>query len=539
MAQAYCDACAAEVTVRGRRCLAGHRIRNLPRDSRPGRHRAGRHSRPVTVRPTPTRILTLVAAIERLGHVTLDLGERMVRSAGPRLTEAGKRIDETVDRTVQQVVPVITGSARAVTTATNQVLEQVREAPEHPGRSIPEPGPAPADPPMGGWFQPEWPEPSGRSPGVGLPVLELFGLAEPERHYDGSTGAEAVLTEARPKNHNGVATRVRPADFWERLPQLADFTEEHEVEVDTGSLIQRLWDFSSEEEQDVSPDWQPEGFSSEAGSRRTFRWSVVLLALLLAVGALALLILAIRVPENRAANLSSRYSDAITALHEVLPAARQAAGLVTDPAMSAEALSPTAAPLARFEARARELAGLADEPLSTPPPLASNQPIEALRPVRERLQQAAQRATETQARLDLVLDYRLLADRAFRLPSLPLTASQEQVSELNAQLSVVLSDSIDLVGRLPDDPALADHKARLDELLGELETFQAAYLNAVRQGDVETADRLIEEMRTAIAGAEGRLEPGLEQIRSWAQERFDEIDQLLTEASTSLGQAPG
>jgi hypothetical protein len=461
------------------------------------------------------------------------LGERAIRGVNqgmgswvPHLVSVAGRFDATVDRQV------------------GRVLKEGRQLGRDLADRLPSP-PSQSEPPREIAEEVDlsvaWPDPSESLPPDRLPVLELFGLAEPEVHYPPS----AVSVGTAPARHvsphqNGIALRPRPSELWEHLPRLADLTEEDEDEVDTGRLIQRLWDAGTSEDEAPAGEWEPERFSRTAISGRSFRWSVLLVAVLLAVGAVALLLAATGIPQSRAAEVASRYHQSSGRLEDVLPDARQAASLVADPESDLTVLAEAAVPLARLKTRSLELSTLASQPLPNSPPLASRQPIETLVPARDRLQQAAEAAEATQGLLGNVLDHRLLVARTFQLPPLPVSASPGQIGDLGVELAITLADTLDVIAQLPDEPVLAAHRHGLEGLAERFEAWQATYLDALRREDVEEATRLVEELQQAVAFVRADLAEPLSSVEQGAQQQFDQIEVLLGEAQATLrsGEAP-
>lgn len=471
-------------------------------------------------------MLELVHGIELLGDRAIRGVNRRMGTWAPHLVSLAGRFDATVDRQVRKV------------------LEEGRRVGRDSADRLPSP-PSQSQPPEEIAESDDstiaWPAPSESPPLERLPVLELFGLAEPEVHYPPS----AVSVRTAPPRHisppqNGIAIRPRPSELWEHLPRLADLTQEDEDEVDTGRLIQRLWDAGTSEDEATAGGWVPERFSPTAMSRRSFRWSVLVPAVLFAVGAVALLLAATGIPQNRAAEVASRYRQSSGRLEDILPDARQAVTLVADPGSDLTALAEAAVPLARLRTRSLELSTLASQPLPNPPPLASRRPIETLVPARDRLQQAAEAARVTQGLLGNVLDHRLLVARTFQLPPLPLSASSEQIGDLGVELAVTLADTLDVIAQLPEEPVLAGHRQALGDLAERLESWQASYLDALRREDAEEATRLVEEMQQAAASVRADLAEPLSSVEQWAQQQFDQIEGLLGEAEAILrsGETP-
>ncbi|MDP8957840.1 MAG: hypothetical protein M3N51_01250 [Actinomycetota bacterium] len=540
-----------------------------PRHSRPGRHRAAAGWSPEqTVRGLEDLVVRLLALLERLvaagEHLTrraIDDLQAAVRQASPHLRRSRDRLEQALAQADLLMRPggrrLAAGLEEIIRRAFASAGERLRRigdripylfARYYPGHEEP---PAAARPAFSQDLPPQrpprMPDPGGidsslsweASPEEGsyeLPVLEFLGLAEPEVEYASASQVLTLPARRTELRQNGASRPPRPSELWERLPTLSDVAEEDEEDVDTGRLIQRLWEAGSRADtQEAAEEWTPQAAPAPAAVPRSFRWSVLILAVLLAVGAFVLLLAATRIPQSRAEEVASRYAGAVDEMQEVLPQAREAGRLITDPKVPVAQLSGVARPLAQLEARALELSLLARQPLPHPPPLASDVPIQALSPARNRLQQAADGALAAQERLTNALNYRLLLQGAFRLPALPLSATSGEIDELRVALAMALADTLEVIDQLPQDGMLAEHRAGLQGLAERLESWQASYLEALRREDVDRATTLVARMEQAITSARNDLAGPLGRIRQAVGEQFDDTESLLDQAEIVLG----
>lgn len=462
MAQAFCRTCAAEVTVRGNRCLVGHRIENPPRPSRPGRHRSGRSA----------GLLSWIPVLS------------------PPQSEAGAPSPPPFD----SPLPVIRPAAWLGS-------ERRPKADE-------------------GWVAPEL---LAFGEGSGRPRAE-----SPERESHAHQGSGA-----QPETALGTITVPEP-DVQDRLPRLSDMTGQDEEEVDTGSLIQRLWEASDPEPVDDSARWTPQEFSAKAVSSRSFRWSVAGLLVLLVIGALVLSVMATRVPTAQANAIATQYRSGLQSLVEAVPAAEQAALQATDPSVSGPELSETVVSLARLEARAAELGAMAAQPLPDPPLAAFNDPLRSLVPARDELQQTAQEAQLVAERVTRILDYRLTLAQAFRLPPLPISATPDETADLSVDLAVSVADTIELISQLPEDPFFTQHRRRALRLTGELEGLNSRYLDALRREDVDQATELANQITDRVAEVHDLSEP-LGEAQVWTEEHLAQLRRLIRDSEELLG----
>ena len=88
-------------------------------------------------------------------------------------------------------------------------------------------------------------------------------------------------------------------------------------------------------------------------------------------------------------------------------------------------------------------------------PFVSTAPLDALQPAESNLQRAADEALVIHQRIGDVLDYRILLGRALVLPaSLPVEASDAQISEIGVELSGTLAETTEVLLQLPKDEIL-------------------------------------------------------------------------------------
>ena len=77
---------------------------------------------------------------------------------------------------------------------------------------------------------------------------------------------------------------------------------------------------------------------------------------------------------------------------------------------------------------------------------------------------------------------------------------------------------------LPDIGFLAEHRAGVNDLIAWLPGWQASYLNALRDGDIQLAGTLHREAADRIDGLRSNLAVSLEGAAVWTSEAIDDLD---------------
>jgi hypothetical protein len=347
-------------------------------------------------------------------------------------------------------------------------------------------------------------------------LIEMFGFSEP---IPAAAAATAVL--AKPE-----------VDPLPGLPALKEMRRPTDAPGDTGTLVTRLW--AATETTPLITDWKPASFDSLAASGRTFRWPIIVAALLVLFGGLALIHSASTMPEHAATTAKQTYLHATTDYAAQLPNAHQTVAVITDPASQTAALSDAAVSLSSFDSPARALFEVAAEPLPTVLPLVSRTPLDALTPVRRSMATASEIGLSVERRLGDALSYRLVLEKAFQLPQLPTAATQQQIATLGVSLGLAVTTTSESVTQLPDEPFLAEHLAGATQLSLRLDDWQVEYLDALRQGDQEQAAALVQEIDQRIAALQAGLASPLAAMHDWAETQLNTLEGQLDTITAEL-----
>lgn len=280
----------------------------------------------------------------------------------------------------------------------------------------------------------------------------------------------------------------------------------------TGELVKSMWQTAPSG--DALDAWAPSEMSKAVDSTRAFRWTAIVpIALLLAAAVAAVVILpgmAGRAASARAAD----YRSSLAELRTALPDAQSALAVATEPDVDDTTLGATAAPLGELVGRAAAVTRAGNEPLPSAPPLFSSVAIRDLAPFRSRLGPIGAEGTAIAERISAIADYREELRRLAVLPDLPDAAASSEISELSVTLASSLADGLAIVRELPADAALATHRRLLGEFLDFFGTWQADYLDALRQGDSASATQLVDALQSWRSDIDRELSSPLALVRS-------------------------
>ena len=360
-------------------------------------------------------------------------------------------------------------------------------------------------------------------------MLEMLGMDEdvlPEPTFTALTSPQPTWQAPTPVKS---ASRVG----LERLPSLADMRMVDDNPTDTGTLIERLW-FATEEHDAVRPAADLRAQEVSELDDRTFRWSVIIGAVLVLAIAIALLQIGVRLPARVADEAIDTYRAAITEAQTVLPVAQDVMLAITDPAVTVEGLSDAAVTLSSLDTASRSLFTVASEPLSSTPPLVSRADLDALTPLRTDMANASQEGLAIEHRLGDALTYRLVFQKAFQIPDLPVTASPDEISALGVELGLELAATLDALAALPNDPAFESHRAQAERLSNRYAEWQIDYLTALRAVDLTRATTLVEELETAVGQITTGIEGPLRTVANWGSTEFANFETTLQKLADRL-----
>jgi len=336
-------------------------------------------------------------------------------------------------------------------------------------------------------------------------LTEMFGFAE-ERIV--ATTTTIVLPEPEPI-----------------VPGLQEFRRPSDKAGDTTTLVTRLWEAT--ETAPLIEDWTPDRLDPRIVSGRAFRWPIIIAAVALLIGGLAILQAVQGMPDRAAEDARATYLAVTTDYQALFPEIEETVSAITDPRADTATLSDAAVSLSAFNDGARSLFDAAAEPLPSMPPLVSRARLDALTPVRQSMANAAEIGLTLERRLGDTLSYRLLWTKTFHLPTLPTTATQDQLTQLGVALGLAVTSTKDAIGNLPDEPFLSDHKIAAFQLAQRLDDWQVEYLDALRTGDSATALSLVHEITERIDALNASLSAPLAAIGEWARTQLDTLQTQL------------
>jgi hypothetical protein len=361
-------------------------------------------------------------------------------------------------------------------------------------------------------------------------MLELLGMDEDTGHEPTFT----TMTSPQPVWQTPAPAETASRVGLERLPTLSDMQMVDDNRTDTGTLIERLW-FATEEHEAVRPAEDLRANDFVEVPSRTFRWSVIISAVIVLAIAVSLLQIGVRLPDRVADEAISTYRTALTDAQDVLPVARNVMIAITDPAVTVEGLSDAAVALSYLDTASRNLFTTASEPLSSTPPLVSRNALDALSPLRSDMANASQEGLAIERRLGDALTYRLVFERAFTIPDLPTTAAPDEISALGVELGLGLATTLDALTALPHDPAFEAHRAQAEALATRYAEWQIEYLSALRTADPAAANVLVNELQVAVGQLTTGIVVPLRAVATWAADEIDRHGTTLTLLTQRLG----
>lgn len=274
---------------------------------------------------------------------------------------------------------------------------------------------------------------------------------------------------------------------------------------------------------DLDFDWQPHPLDRAVGTRRTFRWSILIAAAVLGAVALVAVQVLITVPQQKADARRLVYRAALDTYEPAL-AAFAAAPVPSDP----EALTAFAGATADFAAVAR-----ADLP--TVIPLLPIGPIEELHPARGEMLAMVDAAETLLADLAAASTYREAAAEILALPLLPTQAPAELIDPAARAIADMQSSTERAYAGLDDNPTFAAYRDRVAEAIDALSDWADRYLLALRRGDVEAAAALVAEFQARASLATAELEGAVADVDAAAIATIPALLTSLEEARIKLG----
>jgi len=281
---------------------------------------------------------------------------------------------------------------------------------------------------------------------------------------------------------------------------------------------------------DEDLDWVPLDLPRAVRSRRTYRIPVILIAVVVAAGAYFAAQFALRLTLAHADEQREAYAEVLQTAIDAIPGLQAAASAVTDHA-AGDSFGSHLPTLVRLEGLSLDIQAAADH---SAPPLISRLPtqdLELLEPIRDRMDAIADLMTTIGGVLTDVATYRRALDEMFLLPGLPGTSDGPSVEVFSDRLSQMTAATVEAAALLPDEEMFSEHRSQVEALIEWLPGWQTAYLDALRDDDIEQADGLRDEATVRIEQVRSGLIGPLEVAATWAT---GTISQLTLDIQTAL-----
>ena len=308
----------------------------------------------------------------------------------------------------------------------------------------------------------------------------------------------------------------------------------------TSELVTGMWEETAEtpaaeKNGDLLADWEPTELSSTVSSRRSVRWAVVVLALLIGgVAAFALWWMP-QASEQRATTHADLMRDSLADLYDDLGGMQQALAAATEPTSTEPDLSSVTIGLAGTTDSAARLLDVANQDVPSPLPLTSAEPFEDLDTIRVGLEPLAAEATSIRDQIADIAAYRAALLEVLDVGELPLTADSATVTAQGASLAQSLAGSVAALSSMPTSGPFSDHRALVDGAVTDFAQWQEDYLDALRSGDAARAERLVAELSLERRALGDQLVGTLAELRTDVDTR---ILQLAEDVSRTLARVP-
>ena len=287
-------------------------------------------------------------------------------------------------------------------------------------------------------------------------------------------------------------------------------------------------------EADVLDDWEPADLDRSVRSRRPFRWTVVIAAIVIGGALAAAAILLPQAAERDANALARSYRASLTALRNTLPDTQTALGDLTDPSTTSEQVDAVVPAAAELSGRSADASSLGTDPLPRTLPFLGG-PMRGLGPTRGSLVVIGAEGSEIAVRLGRGYVYRTATPALLNTPPLPTQAEGLEIDKLSAELAEALAKTSALVADLPTDAAFTAAKVEAEAASQAFGSWQLAYLTALRDGDASAAATLVADLENQRLMLVAATNQGLLVLRSDLDGR---ILAVATETEAALANLP-
>ena len=356
-------------------------------------------------------------------------------------------------------------------------------------------------------------------------VLEILGLSSPSEY--GVTTTKVVPPTRYVPTFDDLEKDLAPTP---RPPTTRPVDDDIAQE---GGLVQRLWTAAEGDGDFGIEDWAPETPIDRVVGRYRWAWWPVLIGILI-IGAVLVVSTLRGIPAGQAEDLRREWAGGIVELQADIPAAENAAAIITQASPGPARLTNARASLIGFTTSGAAIDASTSRPFPTPPPLASGSVFDELKPIQEDLQQAVRLTEDIDDALADALTYRELVNRSFKLPSLPIVGDEVTIGDLGRQIASTLSFSRESAQQLPISPEYDQHRAAVESLVDRLESWQASYLDALRLGDIDGATNLKVEITDRIATIRSTLGEPLAAVGISVDAQITELRDLLARSRAAL-----
>jgi len=326
---------------------------------------------------------------------------------------------------------------------------------------------------------------------------------------DGSWFLEAIGAQvAEPANTNGqpIAPNPQPAE-----PGSSPYAEAT-VGATTSERYRDA--LSNPVTEDALTDFTPQQLDPRLDSSRSWQWPIVVSAGVLLLAIVSVAVWLPRASEGRAQESTAEYVDGLTAVWDDLASAQQALATLTDPEADVSSFGTLVAPITTFRVNSDNAVNLASEPLPSPLPMASSEPFDALVPLRDGVATYGTNGAAIARRLADLLEYRSTFNSFLDTGPLPTTASSDDLDALGTTLATASVDGATILAQLPNDAALADHKAAAEVVLLDFSDDQLGYVDALRTGNAAVATAFVDSLLADRANLDRLLAEALRRMRT-------------------------